>query len=217
MAELKAQVAALTDDVALLRRTETHQRDTLRREFEDRHRVAVREHELKMSTQIKVCTQALCSGFCSCQGVIGLASDHHAYCEKTAKYGIGSQLQDLVMLGRTSLQCPAAYAAVARDALPLLILPQELQIQLEHACAPAEQLRKQVRSTEQAAAAREARLEERCREHTELAARQATQALQALRAQLTAAHAEALLDVSCHRTHTRPRLELLLAFAFVRV
>jgi len=59
VAELKAQVAALTDEVALHRRAETHQRETLRREFEDRHRVAVREHELEMGTQIKVCTQAL--------------------------------------------------------------------------------------------------------------------------------------------------------------
>ena len=54
VAELKAEAAALADEVALLRRAETHQRDTLRREFEDRHRVAVREHELDMGTQIKV-------------------------------------------------------------------------------------------------------------------------------------------------------------------
>ena len=57
MAELKAQVAGLTDEVALLRRAEAHQRETLRREFEDRHRVAVREHELEMGTQIKVRAQ----------------------------------------------------------------------------------------------------------------------------------------------------------------
>jgi len=59
VAELQAQVAALTDDVVLHRRAERHQRDTLRREFEDRHRIAVREHELDMGTQIKVCAQAL--------------------------------------------------------------------------------------------------------------------------------------------------------------
>ena len=80
--------------------------------------------------------------------------------------------------------------------MTVLMLPQELQIQLKHSSAPAEQLLKQARAAEQAAAAREARLEEQCCEQMELAARQATQALQALRGQLTAAHAEALLDVS---------------------
>ncbi len=94
-------------------------------------------------------------------------------------------------------QCLAAYGAAAMcDALPVLMLPQELQIQLKHACAPAEQLLKQARAAGQAAAVREARLEEQGREQAELAARQATQALQALRAQQTAAHAEALLEVS---------------------
>ena len=82
-------------------------------------------------------------------------------------------------------------------------------MQLKHACAPAEQLLRQVRAAEQAAAAREARLEERACEQAELAARQATQALQALRAQLTAAHAEALLEVSCHHALDRPRLPVV--------
>jgi len=111
---------------------------------------------------------------------------------------------NLVMLGRTLSQCLAAYGAAAMcDAVPVLMLLQELQIQLKHASAPAEQLLKQVRAAEQAAAAREARLEEHGRKQAELAARQATQALQALRAQLTAAHAEALLEVSCQPGHSQ--------------
>ncbi len=56
MAELKAEAAALADEVGLLRRTEERHRDALRREFEDKHRVAVREHELEMGTRIKVGT-----------------------------------------------------------------------------------------------------------------------------------------------------------------
>ena len=54
VAELKAEAAALSDEVALLRRAQADQRDALRREFEDRHRIAVREHELEMGTKIKV-------------------------------------------------------------------------------------------------------------------------------------------------------------------
>ena len=58
VAELTAEAAVLADEVARLRRAETHQRDTMRRESEDRHRAAVREHELEMGTQIKASSQA---------------------------------------------------------------------------------------------------------------------------------------------------------------
>ena len=54
MAELKAGAASLADEVALLRRAEAHQRDALRREYEDKHRMVVREHELETGSRIKV-------------------------------------------------------------------------------------------------------------------------------------------------------------------
>ena len=56
VAELKAEAAALADKVALLRRTEEHQRHALQRQYEDKFRMAVREHELEMGTTVKVRT-----------------------------------------------------------------------------------------------------------------------------------------------------------------
>ena len=72
---------------------------------------------------------------------------------------------------------------------------QELQIQLKHASAPAEQLVQRTRAAEQEAAAREARLEEQHQARAELAARHAAQALQTLRAQMTASFTEADMQV----------------------
>ena len=202
MAELKAEAAASADEVALLRRAEAHQHDTLRREFEDRYWVAVREHELELGTQIKVCAEA---DLTRCVGLqLALTQEQGPSSQQQYREPCSTSWVALVRARcwwgpqpNSALSVPAGWAVGGRRQHIVLMVLQDLTIQLKHANVPAEQLLKQARAAEQAAAAREARLEEQGREQAELAARHGTQALQALRAQLTTAHAEALLDVRC--------------------